>query len=58
LDPLPLGFNISKKYIQITNYDPKTTIFELVSRSTYGNFKLRFIGENNFRSELEDMHSK
>jgi hypothetical protein len=58
LDPLPLGSNISKKYIQIANNDPRTTIFELASRLTYGNFKLRFIRKNRFRPELEDTCSK
>jgi hypothetical protein len=58
LDPLPLGSNISKKVIQKANNDPKTTIFELANRSTYGNFKLRFIGKNSFGPELEDMCSK
>jgi hypothetical protein len=58
LDPLPLGSNISKKKFQIANNDPKTTIFELASRSTYGNFKLRFLGKNSFRPKLEDTSSK
>jgi hypothetical protein len=58
LDPLPLGSNISKKSIQIANNDPKTTMFELASRSTYGNFKLRFLGINRLRPKLEETSSK